>query len=70
MYTKSGSSDEARLLFDELRHGDMITWTAMIAGYAKDIMGQRAVNFTGAHDGEAPLLIVFRMHACRRPVLA
>eukprot|EP00253_Pinus_taeda_P004578 PITA_04578 len=34
MYAKCGSLDNARHLFDMMRHRDVVCWTAMIAGYA------------------------------------
>ncbi|KAK9929334.1 hypothetical protein M0R45_026436 [Rubus argutus] len=35
MYVKCGSLDDARKLFDEMPHTDLVTWTAMISGYSQ-----------------------------------
>jgi pentatricopeptide repeat protein len=35
MYVKCGSLEKARELFDKINHRDVVSWTTMIAGYAK-----------------------------------
>ena len=35
MYAKSGSINDARLVFDRMAERDVITWTAMIGGLAR-----------------------------------
>ena len=34
MYAKCGSTGDARQVFDEMSQKNMVTWTAMIVGYA------------------------------------
>ncbi|XP_059312065.1 pentatricopeptide repeat-containing protein ELI1, chloroplastic isoform X2 [Lycium ferocissimum] len=34
MYSKSGSLEDARMVFDQMRDKDVITWNSMIVGYA------------------------------------
>ncbi|KAH9323336.1 hypothetical protein KI387_017975, partial [Taxus chinensis] len=45
MYAKCGSIQRARDLFDKLHHPNVISWTAMIAGYAMHGYGKDALNF-------------------------
>lgn len=44
MYAKCGSLDNARHLFDMMRHRDVVCWTAMIAGYAMHGYGSEAIT--------------------------
>ncbi|XP_070015818.1 pentatricopeptide repeat-containing protein ELI1, chloroplastic isoform X2 [Nicotiana sylvestris] len=34
MYSKSGSLEDARMVFDQMRDKDVVTWNSMIVGYA------------------------------------
>ncbi|XP_009622457.1 pentatricopeptide repeat-containing protein ELI1, chloroplastic [Nicotiana tomentosiformis] len=34
MYSKSGSLEDARMVFDQMKYKDVITWNSMIVGYA------------------------------------
>ncbi|OIT32713.1 pentatricopeptide repeat-containing protein eli1, chloroplastic [Nicotiana attenuata] len=34
MYSKSGSLEDARMVFDQMRDKDVITWNSMVVGYA------------------------------------
>ena len=34
MYAKSGNMEDARQVFDKMSDRDVVTWNAMIAGYA------------------------------------
>ncbi|CAM6084194.1 unnamed protein product [Calypogeia fissa] len=42
MYAKSGSIDDARLVFDRMEKRDVVTWNAMIGGLAKHGYGHEA----------------------------
>lgn len=44
MYAKCGSLLDARKVFDRLSTKDMATWTAMIAGYAQQGLGEEAIK--------------------------
>lgn len=45
MYSKCGSLHEARSVFDELQYqGDVVSWSAMIAGYAQHGCGLAALD--------------------------
>eukprot|EP01018_Ginkgo_biloba_P035432 Gb_20153 [translate_table: standard] len=44
MYSKCGSIDDARLVFDRMSEKSVITWNAMIAGYGKHGRGKDAVQ--------------------------
>ncbi|CAM6102539.1 unnamed protein product [Calypogeia fissa] len=45
MYAKSGSIDDARLVFDRMEKRDVITWNMMIGGLAKHGFGHEAYQF-------------------------
>lgn len=45
MYAKCGSLDDACRLFDKLARRDVVTWSAMIAGYVLHGFGQEALKF-------------------------
>lgn len=45
MYAKCGSLDNARRLFDKLVKRDVVSWSAMIAGYVQHGHGQEALHF-------------------------
>lgn len=44
MYSKCGSLQDARRMFDELPRRDLVSWTAMITGYAQEGDGDKALN--------------------------
>eukprot|EP01018_Ginkgo_biloba_P036666 Gb_31696 [translate_table: standard] len=44
MYAKCGIVEDARRRFDEMSQRDVISWNALIAGYAKDDRGVEAVK--------------------------
>ncbi|KAJ7551416.1 hypothetical protein O6H91_06G014500 [Diphasiastrum complanatum] len=44
MYAKCGSLDEARKVFDQILERDIVTWSAMISGYAQHGFGQEALR--------------------------
>ena len=44
MYAKSGSIDDARLVFDRMVDRDVVTWTVMIGGLAQHGLGHEAFS--------------------------
>lgn len=44
MYCKCGGLEEARKLFSDLPHRDVVTWTAMVTGYAQLGFHDEAIN--------------------------
>eukprot|EP01018_Ginkgo_biloba_P033954 Gb_18015 [translate_table: standard] len=44
LYTKCGSVDDARKVFDKMPQLNLVSWTAMIAGYAQNDHGQEALT--------------------------
>jgi len=44
LYTKCGSMQDARQVFDEMSQRDVISWTAMIAGYGKHGYASHAIE--------------------------
>lgn len=44
MYSKCGSIDDSRKVFDEIESPDLITWTAMMDGYAQHGRGLEALE--------------------------
>eukprot|EP01018_Ginkgo_biloba_P034481 Gb_05488 [translate_table: standard] len=44
MYAKSGSVEDAFLVFDKMSERDVISWNSMIAGYAQHGQGKEAVQ--------------------------
>eukprot|EP01018_Ginkgo_biloba_P001343 Gb_25869 [translate_table: standard] len=44
MYAKCGSIENARYVFDKLHRRDLVSWNAMIAGYAMHGCGKEALN--------------------------
>ncbi|KAA8531621.1 hypothetical protein F0562_006330 [Nyssa sinensis] len=44
MYSKCGSLDDARLVFDQIKDKDVVAWNSMIAGYAMHGFGQDALQ--------------------------
>eukprot|EP00246_Nothoceros_aenigmaticus_P016559 TRINITY_DN7625_c0_g1_i1.p1 TRINITY_DN7625_c0_g1~~TRINITY_DN7625_c0_g1_i1.p1 ORF type:complete len:125 (+),score=24.41 TRINITY_DN7625_c0_g1_i1:152-526(+) len=44
MYAKCGNIQEARMVFDSLPFKDVVTWNAMITGYAQHGLGQEALT--------------------------
>ncbi|KAJ0987420.1 hypothetical protein J5N97_005776 [Dioscorea zingiberensis] len=47
MYSKCGSIDDSRKVFDEIESPDLITWTAMMDGYAQHGRGLEALEIFG-----------------------
>ncbi|KAJ7527987.1 hypothetical protein O6H91_16G079600 [Diphasiastrum complanatum] len=43
MYAKCGCTEDARELFDNMRERNVVSWTAMIAGYAQNGFGKEAL---------------------------
>lgn len=73
MYAKCGSIEIARQLFDEMPVINVVSWTAMIVGYAQNWKAEEATRFflrihhAGyAHNshGEEALKLGFQMHRC------
>eukprot|EP01018_Ginkgo_biloba_P002768 Gb_08745 [translate_table: standard] len=44
MYAKCGSVEKARYVFDKMRRRNIVSWTAMIAGYAQNGHGEEALK--------------------------
>lgn len=44
MYSKCGSLDDARLVFDKINNKDVVAWNAMIAGYSMHGFSQDALQ--------------------------
>ncbi|KAH9291214.1 hypothetical protein KI387_043595, partial [Taxus chinensis] len=44
MYVKCGKMEDARIVFDTLPNPNMVSWTAMIAGYAQHEHGKEALE--------------------------
>ncbi|KAH9310531.1 hypothetical protein KI387_025566, partial [Taxus chinensis] len=45
MYAKCGSIHKAHRLFDKMRQRDVVSWTAMIVGYAQNTFVENALEF-------------------------
>ncbi|XP_020109972.1 pentatricopeptide repeat-containing protein At3g20730 [Ananas comosus] len=43
-YSKSGDTDAARRVFDEMPHRSVVSWTAMISGYSQNGFSEKALN--------------------------
>ncbi|XP_019430851.1 PREDICTED: pentatricopeptide repeat-containing protein At3g26782, mitochondrial [Lupinus angustifolius] len=43
MYSKCGNLSDARALFDEIPHRNVVSWTSMIAGYVQNGAGYEAI---------------------------
>ncbi|KAH9322901.1 hypothetical protein KI387_017540, partial [Taxus chinensis] len=61
MYSKSGSIEEARCMFDTTVQRDTIVWTVMITGYSKHGMGKEALDIFEKmqNSGQKPDLVSF-----------
>ncbi|KAH9301061.1 hypothetical protein KI387_012644, partial [Taxus chinensis] len=61
MYAKCGSLEKARELFDKMRPQDVVSWTAMIAGYAMHGCGKEALKIFEQmkHSGISPNQFTF-----------
>ncbi|KAI3680276.1 hypothetical protein L2E82_50501 [Cichorium intybus] len=44
MYAKCGIIEDSRIVFDGMRRRNMVTWTSIIAGYARNNLGEEAIN--------------------------
>ncbi|KAI3808429.1 hypothetical protein L1987_24380 [Smallanthus sonchifolius] len=44
MYSKCGSIKESLKIFNEAKHNDIVSWTAMIIGYAEHGLSQQAID--------------------------
>ncbi|KAJ7536765.1 hypothetical protein O6H91_12G081100 [Diphasiastrum complanatum] len=44
MYAKCGCIEDARLVFNNIRQRDVVSWNAMIAGYAQHGLGKEALD--------------------------
>ena len=44
MYSKSGSINDSQKVFDEIEHPDLVTWSALIDGYAQHARGLEALD--------------------------
>lgn len=44
MYSKCGSLEDARLIFDEIKSKDVVVWNAMISGYAMNGLSEEALQ--------------------------
>lgn len=68
MCAKSGSLAEAQEVFDELPTKDIVSWTALMAGYAKQGFGEEALNFLEQmqQEGMSPdaVTVVCSLKAC------
>lgn len=67
MYGKCGSMLDARSMFDKLSHRDVVSWTAMLAVYAKQGATQKALQLykqmqeEGISPNEITLLCILQM---------
>lgn len=61
MYAKLGALKDARTLFDRLSTRDVVTWNAMIEGYAQHGLGEEALNVYNTMwlDGLVPDKVTF-----------
>ncbi|KAI5073845.1 hypothetical protein GOP47_0011858 [Adiantum capillus-veneris] len=61
MYAKCGSLEEGRKLFDKLPHRDLVSWGAMITGYAKCERALPALELYGKlkQEGVVPSKVIF-----------
>lgn len=68
MYSKCGSIDDARNVFDGMEERNVVSWTAMIAGYARESRFQQALKLykTMKADGVSPNEVTFvcALNAC------
>jgi pentatricopeptide repeat protein len=55
MYARCGLLDEAHRLFDELPSHDVVTWTALIAGYAQLGEAEKAISAFNRLKEESPV---------------
>ncbi|XP_076947854.1 pentatricopeptide repeat-containing protein At4g18520, chloroplastic-like [Bidens hawaiensis] len=44
MYAKCGVTEDSRIVFNGMRRRNMVTWTCIIAGYARNGQGEEAIN--------------------------
>lgn len=45
MYTKCGSMEEANRVFDNMLERNVVSWTAMTLGYAKNGHGEESLRY-------------------------
>ncbi|XP_057835649.2 pentatricopeptide repeat-containing protein At5g66520 isoform X2 [Cryptomeria japonica] len=71
MYVKLGSLEDARHVFDKIPHKDVVSWTALIAGYAQnggDATEALVLFHQMQQDGVVsdPIAAMSALHACSR----
>ncbi|XP_027090938.1 pentatricopeptide repeat-containing protein At4g18520, chloroplastic [Coffea arabica] len=44
MYAKCGEMEDSRMVFDGMRKRNTVTWTSLIAGYARNGLGEEAIR--------------------------
>ncbi|XP_057830827.2 pentatricopeptide repeat-containing protein At2g03880, mitochondrial-like [Cryptomeria japonica] len=66
MYAKCGSIDKARELFDKMAQKDVVSWNAMIAGYAQNGFCKEALKIFELmkHSGTYPDFVSFACVLC------
>ncbi|KAG0484936.1 hypothetical protein HPP92_009015 [Vanilla planifolia] len=68
MYAKCGRIDEARKMFDRMPERDLVTWNALIAGYAQNGFALDALQMVVGmqEDGQSPdsITLVSALPAC------
>eukprot|EP00250_Pteridium_aquilinum_P019334 c24391_g4_i1 orf=349-705(+) len=61
LYAKAGALAKAQQVFDELLARDVVSWTALIAGYCEHGHGEEALNCFEQmkHEGPSPNAVTF-----------
>ncbi|KAJ7534651.1 hypothetical protein O6H91_13G104200 [Diphasiastrum complanatum] len=61
MYAKCGSIEDARRVFNNMHERDVVSWNAMIAGYAQQCLGKEALNLYEQmkQDGVQPTIVTY-----------
>ncbi|XP_024542737.1 pentatricopeptide repeat-containing protein At1g11290, chloroplastic-like [Selaginella moellendorffii] len=63
MYAKCGRMEEARMVFDSMRHRDVVPWTALAMGYAENGQEEVALEIFGRIEQPNALSFVAAMRA-------